>query len=75
MKKSAAVVAGAIMAVGAAAPAIADTGAQGSATNSPGFISGNVVQIPLHVPANLCGNTISALGLLNPASGAICSIN
>lgn len=52
--------------------AVADSGAQGAALNSPGVISGNVVQAPIHVPINLCGNTISVIGLLNPAFGNTC---
>jgi hypothetical protein len=72
-KKSAAVVAGAIMALGMAAPAMADSGAEGSAVNSPGVLSGNVIQIPVHVPINACGNTVNVIALLNPAFGNACS--
>ncbi|WP_199788677.1 chaplin [Streptomyces sp. 351MFTsu5.1] len=72
MKKTAAVVAGAIMALGMAAPAFADAGAQGAAIGSPGVLSGNVVQIPVHVPINVCGNTVNVIGLLNPAIGNSC---
>lgn len=70
--KTAAVAAGTLMAMGAAAPALADSGAQGAAKKSPGVISGNVVQVPVHVPVNLCGNTVSVIGLLNPAFGNKC---
>ncbi|GAA1156436.1 hypothetical protein GCM10009654_10340 [Streptomyces hebeiensis] len=52
--------------------AAADAGAQGAAVNSPGVVSGNVVQVPVHVPVNVCGNTISVVGLLNPAFGNVC---
>ncbi|MFG3280755.1 chaplin [Streptomyces sp. NPDC048111] len=52
--------------------AVADAGAQGVAANSPGVLSGNLVQIPVHVPINVCGNTISVAGALNPASGTTC---
>ena len=72
-KKSAAVVAGAIMTLGMAAPAMADTGADGSAVSSPGVLSGNVIQVPVGVPINLCGNSLGALSLLNPAYGNACS--
>jgi hypothetical protein len=72
-KKGAAVVAGAIMTLGLAAPAMADSGADGSATNSPGVLSGNVVQIPVHIPVNACGNSLNVLALLNPAYGNACS--
>jgi hypothetical protein len=52
--------------------AVADSGAQGAALNSPGVLSGNVVQVPVHVPVNVCGNTVSVIGLLNPAFGNHC---
>ncbi|SHI22819.1 chaplin [Streptomyces sp. 3214.6] len=53
--------------------AMADADAQGAAVGSPGVLSGNVVQVPIHVPVNICGNTISAAGLLNPAFGNTCA--
>ncbi|WP_330176618.1 chaplin ChpH [Streptomyces sp. NBC_01498] len=52
--------------------AVADAGAQGAAVGSPGVLSGNVIQVPVHVPVNVCGNTISVIGLLNPAFGNTC---
>ncbi|MFD6417657.1 chaplin ChpH [Streptomyces sp. NPDC060194] len=52
--------------------AVADSGAQGAATHSPGVLSGNVVQVPVHIPVNVCGNTVSVIGLLNPAFGNVC---
>ncbi|GAA1350615.1 chaplin [Streptomyces beijiangensis] len=71
--KAAVAVAGLVMALGAATPAIADSGAQGEASNSPGVLSGNVVQVPIHVPVNACGNSINVIALLNPAFGNSCS--
>ena len=53
--------------------AAADSGAQGAAVHSPGVLSGNVVQAPVHVPVNVCGNTVSVIGLLNPAFGNTCT--
>ncbi|MFE7326073.1 chaplin [Streptomyces sp. NPDC057565] len=53
--------------------AVADSGAQGAAAGSPGLISGNTIQVPVHVPVNLCGNTVSVIGLLNPAFGNYCA--
>ncbi|ELP69607.1 chaplin ChpH [Streptomyces turgidiscabies] len=55
--------------------AVADAGAQGAAVHSPGVLSGNVVQVPVHIPVNVCGNTISVIGLLNPAFGNTCVNN
>ncbi|MGW1798099.1 chaplin [Streptomyces sp. NPDC001984] len=60
---------------GAAGIAAADSGANGGASNSPGVLSGNVIQVPVHVPINACGNTVDVIGLLNPAFGNICSNN
>ncbi|MFH8340464.1 chaplin [Streptomyces sp. AM6-12] len=73
MKKSAAVIAGALLALGGAAPAFADAGAEAAAANSPGVLSGNVIQIPVHVPINLCGDSVDVIGLLNPAFGNTCA--
>ncbi|MEU6240734.1 MULTISPECIES: chaplin ChpD [unclassified Streptomyces] len=72
MKKTAAVLAGAILALGGAAPAFADAGAEGAAVGSPGVLSGNVIQIPVHVPINVCGNSVNVIALLNPAFGNAC---
>ena len=58
--------------LGAAGAAAADSGASGAAQNSPGVISGNVIQVPVHVPVNVCGNSVDIVGLLNPAFGNTC---
>ncbi|MGW0754805.1 chaplin [Streptomyces sp. NPDC002587] len=50
----------------------ADAGAQGAAIGSPGVLSGNVLQVPVHIPVNVCGNTFNATGLLSPAFGNTC---
>ncbi|MCG8969746.1 chaplin ChpH [Streptomyces flaveolus] len=68
---AAAVATGGLVLAGAGMAA-ADSGAQGVAAHSPGVVSGNVVQVPVHVPVNVCGNTISVIGLLNPAFGNVC---
>ncbi|MEU4211184.1 chaplin [Streptomyces sp. NPDC026206] len=52
--------------------AAASGGAQGAAVGSPGVVSGNVVQVPVAVPVNLCGNSINIVGLLNPTFGNTC---
>ncbi|MEU3827021.1 DUF320 domain-containing protein [Streptomyces sp. SID486] len=73
MKKTLAVVAtaGAVV-MGGAGLAAADAGAQGAALNSPGVVSGNAVQVPVHIPVNVCGNSVNVIGLLNPAFGNTC---
>ncbi|OII60400.1 chaplin [Streptomyces sp. CC53] len=57
---------------GAAGVANADAGAEAAAVNSPGVGSGNAIQVPVHVPVNVCGNTIDIIGLLNPTFGNVC---
>ncbi|MDX2523639.1 chaplin [Streptomyces europaeiscabiei] len=52
--------------------AAADAGAEAKAVGSPGVLSGNIVQVPVNVPVNLCGNSINVVGLLNPAFGNVC---
>ncbi|MET9951097.1 chaplin [Streptomyces sp. NPDC006339] len=71
-KKAAVAVAGLLMALGAAAPAMADAHAEGAAIGSPGVLSGNVVQVPIHVPINICGNSVNIIAALNPAFGNVC---
>ncbi|MFC8171775.1 chaplin [Streptomyces sp. NPDC057242] len=70
LKKAAALtmVAGGIVAAGTGV-ASADAGAEGAAVHSPGVASGNLVQVPVHVPLNVSGNTVNVIGLLNPAFG------
>ncbi|QKW18174.1 chaplin [Kitasatospora sp. NA04385] len=59
--------------VGTAGAASASAGAEGVAAGSPGVLSGNLIQVPVHVPVNLCGNSVSVVGLLNPAFGNSCA--
>ncbi|WP_063770977.1 chaplin [Streptacidiphilus neutrinimicus] len=47
--------------------------ANGVAANSPGFLSGNLIQVPVDIPINLCGNSVNVVGALNPAFGNRCS--
>ncbi|MFC9242665.1 chaplin family protein [Streptomyces sp. NPDC057136] len=47
--------------------------AEGAATNSPGVLSGNLIQAPVHVPVNACGNSVDVVGALNPAAGNNCA--
>jgi hypothetical protein len=51
----------------------ADSAASGGAHNSPGVLSGNSVQAPVHVPVNVCGNSVNVIGVLNPAFGNKCA--
>lgn len=74
VKKIAAVAAaaGGLMIAGAGAASAHGAGAIGSADSSPGVLSGNVVQVPVNIPVNVCGDTINVIGLLNPAFGNNC---
>ncbi|WBO62119.1 chaplin [Streptomyces camelliae] len=68
-----AVLAGVLATGGSATAFAADpTPVVGVAGNSPGVVSGNVIQIPVDVDANVCGNSINLVGLLNPAPGNVC---
>ncbi|MFE9255316.1 chaplin [Streptomyces sp. NPDC006879] len=60
------------MVFGGAATAAADAGAQGVAAHSPGVASGNLFQVPIHIPINACGNSVSLIGLLSPSFGNTC---
>ncbi|WSR88596.1 chaplin [Streptomyces erythrochromogenes] len=46
--------------------------AEGVAAGSPGVASGNLGQIPVHVPVNVCALTVNVVGALNPAFGNTC---
>ncbi|KKD08527.1 chaplin ChpE [Streptomyces sp. WM6386] len=72
LKKAAAVtmVAGGLIAAGAGMASATDgSHADGNAVGSPGVISGNLVQAPVHVPVNAVGNSVNVIGVLNPAFG------
>ncbi|MER5601325.1 chaplin ChpE [Streptomyces sp. NPDC002265] len=72
LKKAAAVtmVAGGLIAAGAGMASATDGAwAHGEAKHSPGVLSGNVVQAPVHIPVNVVGNSVNVVGLLNPAFG------
>ncbi|WP_431963173.1 chaplin [Actinacidiphila sp. bgisy160] len=47
--------------------------ARAAAVGSPGVLSGNVIQAPVNIPVNVCGNTIDIVGILNPAVGNTCA--
>ncbi|WP_328535307.1 chaplin [Streptomyces sp. NBC_00344] len=55
-----------------AAGASADGGARGVAVGSPGILSGNVIQVPISVPINVCGNSVNLIGAFNPTFGNTC---
>ncbi|GGZ15032.1 hypothetical protein GCM10010387_04140 [Streptomyces inusitatus] len=60
--------------LGGSGAAFANSDADGVAAESPGVISGNVIQVPVHIPLNVCGNTVDVLiAALNPAFGNVCA--
>jgi hypothetical protein len=71
LKKAATItlMAGGLAVAGTGVAAAHGADACGSATQSPGVGSGNLVQVPVHVPVNVSGNTVNVIGLLNPAFG------
>ncbi|MFF1307620.1 chaplin ChpE [Streptomyces sp. NPDC058307] len=71
LKKVAAVtmVAGGLVAAGAGMASATDAHADGKAVGSPGVVSGNLIQAPVHVPVNAVGNSVNVIGVLNPAFG------
>lgn len=56
-----------------ASPAFADSSTTATASDSPGVVSGNNVQVPVNVPLNICGNTVDVVAALNPAFGNSCA--
>ncbi|MFD9909822.1 chaplin [Streptomyces sp. NPDC059063] len=74
VKKAAAValVTGGLVAAGAGIASAHSADAHGKAENSPGIVSGNLVQAPVHIPVNACGNSVSVVGILNPTFGNVC---
>jgi ChpA-C len=56
------------LAIGATQAALAES----ISVSAPGVVAGNVVQVPVEVPVNVCGNTVNVVGLLNPIHGNVC---
>ncbi|MEV7524568.1 chaplin [Streptomyces sp. NPDC091371] len=64
---------GGLAVAGVSGFAHADAEAGGRAERSPGLLSGNLVQLPVNIPVNVCGNTVSVVGVLNSAAGNRCT--
>jgi ChpA-C len=54
------------------ANAHADTTATGSTTHSPGIGSGNLLQLPVNAPINVCGNQLDVIAILDSVTGNSC---
>ncbi|MEV7026260.1 chaplin [Kitasatospora sp. NPDC093558] len=57
---------------GAGTAAAGDATANGVAFGSPGVLSGNQIQIPVNVEANVCGNAVGVLAIATAAMGNTC---
>lgn len=66
LKKAAAV---AMAAGGLVAAGAGGASADGVADHSPGVVSGNAVQAPVHIPVDAVGNSVDVVGVPNPAFG------
>ncbi|MFD4631427.1 chaplin [Streptomyces sp. NPDC058284] len=70
---TAAVLLSGLTVLGGAGTALADDGPTGTTGNSPGILSGDNVQVPIHVPLNVCNVGVDVLALLNPVSNNSCA--
>jgi hypothetical protein len=51
----------------------ADTTATGNTAHSPGVGSGNLIQLPINAPINVCGNQLDVIGILDSVTGNSCA--
>ncbi|MBS2963287.1 chaplin, partial [Actinocrinis puniceicyclus] len=49
------------------------TGGSSGSSGSSGTASGDVIQIPVNIPVNVCGNQVTALDLLDSVTGSSCA--
>ncbi|HTK06991.1 MAG TPA: chaplin [Ktedonobacteraceae bacterium] len=43
------------------------------ADGTPSAVAGNVIQVPVAIPVNVCANTVGVADLLNAALGNVCA--
>jgi hypothetical protein len=74
LKKAAAItmIVGGVLVTGAGAASANGVDAHSTTVGSRGILSGNVIQVPVHVPVNACGNTVNVVGAMNPSFGNSC---
>jgi hypothetical protein len=46
--------------------------ARGTTAGSGGVASGNTIEVPINLPINVCGNSVSLLGVGDTAAGNTC---
>jgi hypothetical protein len=51
------------------------TTASGGSSGSPGIVAGNLLQVPINAPVNVCGNQLDVVGILNSVTGNSCENN
>jgi len=75
------VVQGLLVSLGAVAAALVFTAGPASAGSHDnkvntgpniGVLNGNVVQIPVHIQNNICGNNVAVLGLVLNGGSSVC---
>jgi hypothetical protein len=60
------------MVLSGAGLAVADASAKEATVGSGGLVSGNKVQVPIHMPIQLCGTPVTVFGALNSTVGNVC---
>jgi hypothetical protein len=71
---AATVVAACLMALmGGAGGAAADSGASGTVQGSPGVLTGNIVQAPVDISVNACGNSVDLGGVVDSTKSNTCT--
>jgi len=68
---AAAAITGGLILAGAGV-ASADAASLGAAADSPGVGNANVIQTPIYIPVNTCGNSVPIVGLFNPVTDNVC---
>ncbi|MGW1326733.1 chaplin family protein [Streptomyces antibioticus] len=62
-----------ILSLCAGGTAFADSHADGATKGSPGVVAGNNIHVPVHLPANVCGNSTDVAAALDAAFGNLCA--
>jgi hypothetical protein len=52
---------------------VISTNSANVADGTPSAVAGNVIQVPVAIPVNVCANTVGVADLLNAALGNVCA--
>jgi hypothetical protein len=55
--------------------AVAHDGHDGASAKATGFLSGNVIQVPVTTKINVCGNTLTPLGGVGKKTAHVICVN